>query len=259
MNKCVSLPLAILTIAVLFPASAAAAGPEACGNLELTAIGECHLEYSGGCKAKCEPVRLVAACDGQCNASLDVECSTSCGASCQGSCEADPGSFDCRASCQSDCSATISARCGDDQECVSYCEADCSTQCEAECNVVPPSASCDAQCEACCGGSCEVDANFDCSLQCSADLQGGCEVACDQPEGALFCDGQYIAVTDLPECVSYLVENFSVDLEFEASASATADISGCSVTERRTGGVGGGLAFIMLGLASMMWRRRERK
>jgi hypothetical protein len=236
--------------------TAFAAGPEACGNISLSSISECHFEFEGGCKAKCEPLSFVAACDGQCNASIDASCDTSCQGSCQAACEVEPAQFDCRASCYGDCSANIAVLCdpGDD-ECISYCEADCSASCETECEFVAPSASCDAQCNACCTGSCDVDANFECSLDCSASLDGGCEVDCDAPAGALFCDGQYIAVQDLPECVAYLVENFSVNLSLEASASASVNGAMCSFGDGRSGD--GGIALLMAGLGLAFWRRRR--
>src|SRR5262245_45970668 len=79
--------------------SSAATGAEACGNIELLAVGECHFEFSGGCQAKCEPLSFRAACDGECNVAIDASCTADCRASCDASCQADPGSFDCRAEC----------------------------------------------------------------------------------------------------------------------------------------------------------------
>lgn len=233
-------------------------GAEACGGIDLWDIGECHFEFDGGCQASCEPVSFVAACEGRCELDVETSCTNTCGAACEASCNADPGRFDCRASCFSDCTAEAEATCGTDQECRSYLEANCSASCEGQCDLVAPSASCEAQCGACCSGSCDVEANFDCGLSCAAELRGGCEIACEQPEGALFCDGQYLPVQDLPACVAYLAENFEVRLDVQAEASAAADLS-CSA-----GPVGGqghswmgwalfGLAFTGFGVA----RRRR--
>ncbi len=250
----------LFAAAAFVPTTAFAQNPgsDPCGGIELSAIGECHFEFEGGCEAKCEPLSFVAACDGQCNLSVEASCDTSCQASCAADCEVDPGQFDCRASCTADCRASAEARCGTDSECVSYFQAECSSSCEAECNVVPPSADCEAQCNGCCTGSCDVDANFDCSLQCTADLKGGCQVDCRQPEGALFCDGQYLAVVDLPACLQYLAENFEINLEVEAEASGsiTCSMGNPALTD------GSALYAMMaggLGLAFASRRRRRRR
>ena len=236
-----NLSLVTATAAALLVSSQAfAAGPEACGGIELTSIGECHFEFDGGC-------------EGQCNASVDASCTGSCNADCQAACEANPGAFDCRAECTADCYAGVEAHCGTgDEECRSYYEASCSAECEGQCEVVPPSASCEAECNACCSGTCEVDAEFSCALECSAELQGGCEYDCRQPSGALFCDGQYLAVQDMPACLEYLAENFNVELQAEASASATLS---CSTSEPG-GDSGAGWALLAgLGLAGVVVAR----
>ena len=260
MIKRLTIATAILCTMTLLALNAQAASKEACGGIELTAIGECHFEFSGGCKAKCEPLSFVAACDGKCNAELSASCTGECGASCKGKCEADPGKFDCAASCKSECNASVAAQCegSSNKDCVAFCEADCASNCDADCDVVAPSATCDAKCEAGCSGKCEVDANFDCSVKCSVDLKGGCEIDCDAPTGGLFCDGQFIAVTDLVECAQYMLENFSISLDISISASAAIE-GGCSVgrTPGKGGGAMGGLFALALGL-TLMRRRRER-
>jgi hypothetical protein len=120
--------------------------------------------------------------------------------------------------------------------------------------VVPASADCSAQCNACCSGSCDVEANFDCSFDCTAEMQGGCEVDCRQPEGALFCDGQYIAVQDLPACMEYLLSNLDVEFEAEAEASFTSSCSYAAAPIER-GAAWGGLAALLVGLGFTRRRR----
>ncbi|MCC6525770.1 MAG: hypothetical protein IT373_24195 [Polyangiaceae bacterium] len=240
----------------LVPAQASAAtGAEACGHIELLAVGECHFEFDGGCVAQCEPLSFVAECSGQCQASIDATCSASCSGSCQASCQADPGSFDCRASCEASCQADAHAQCGGDSSCEAYAQASCNSECSASCEVVPPSASCEAQCDAACSASCEVDANLGCELECTASLEGGCQIDCEAPTGALFCDGQYVAASDLPACIDYLISNFEVS--FEASGEAHGSFS-CNLSG---GAPEGGLAVAatagLLGLG-LTWRRRRR-
>jgi len=250
-----SIPTAFVA---LYPATSfAQSRTNPCGNIELTAIGECHLEFSGGCKAKCTPVNFVASCDGECNADISVDCSASCEADCSASCTADPGSFDCSADCSASCDATAAAHCDSgDNDCVAYAKASCEGDCSAQCEATPPSAECDAQCQASCSGSCEADANLDCEVQCSADLTGGCDVDCDAPEGALFCDGQYIEVTDLASCAQYLLDNFSISLDI----SVTGDVS-CSVADPGATSAAGGLGvmFGLMSLGGLAAARRRRR
>lgn len=245
---------AIAAIAIsLFAALPASAAPnrEACGGIDFRSIGECHFEVEGGCKAKCQPLNLVASCDGKCTATIVAECDTSCSAQCQTDCNAN-ANFDCKGACEADCNGRIAADCGSDQECISYCQADCRQSCEFECNA-DIQADCNSQCGACCQGSCDVDANFDCSINCSAELRGGCEVACDSPEGALFCDGQYINVLNLDDCLAYLASNFEVKAEARVEGKAT--ISACSMSPVAAGGAGAGLFAASVGL--LLARRRR--
>ena len=89
-------------------------------------------------------------------------------------------------------------------------------------------------------------------------MKGGCEVDCEAPTGGLFCDGQFIAVTDLVECAAYMLENFEIKLEFSISASAALE-GGCSMsrTAGKAGGAMGSLFLLALGL-TLARRRRER-
>jgi hypothetical protein len=234
---------------------AAAAGPEACGGIELASISSCHFEFDGGCEAKCEPLRFTAACDGACNLDIDTVCTQDCGASCQTSCESDPGSFSCRAACTSDCNANVKASCGNDEGCISVGQASCSSECEGRCSVTAPSASCDTQCNACCGASCDVDASLDCRVDCSLDMRGGCEVDCRAPSGALFCDGQYIAVQDLPACVAYLADNLKLEVSVEATANG---FVGCNVSQAPTGDDAGWAGLGLLAFGSVLRRLQRR-
>ncbi len=248
----------VFALATLASTTAFAQATDPCGGIQFEAIGECHFEFDGGCEAKCEPLAFTAACDGRCDLDVTSECSGTCGAECVAACDADPGRFDCRASCTADCQADAQARCGTDSECVSYFQAECSSSCEAECDVVPPSADCEAQCQGCCSGSCTVDANFDCQLDCTADLQGGCEVDCREPTGALFCDGKYLPVVDLPACIDYLLTNYEISVDFQASASGQANLA-CSVTEPGALTDGSAIYGGLLGLGLVFARSRRRR
>lgn len=249
---CLPLTAAAVLCAALAPASALAAGPEACGGIDFWSVSECHFEFDGGCESQCEPLSFSAACDGQCSVGIEASCTASCEASCEAECTYDPAEFSCEAYCSADCSTSAAAHCGADTECVSYFEANCAAQCEGECSVTPPSASCEARCEVSCSGSCDMEANAECEIDCTAALEGGCVVDCRQPEGALFCDGQYIPVQDLPACVQYLVDNFSLEVEAEASAEMTVT---CAVAQPGLGDRSVALWLAGLALGIVVIRR----
>lgn len=250
----------IPALATLGFAATASAETNPCGNIEFTSVTECHFEFEGGCKAKCEPLSFEAACDGQCNAEVSVDCTASCQADCSAECDVDPGSFDCSANCQASCEASAGAECGGDNDCVAYANARCESDCSVQCEATPPTAECSAQCEASCSGSCEAEANFDCSAECSVDLQGGCEADCDAPEGALFCDGQYLAISDIPACVDYLISTFSIELEFSVDIDVDGAAEGCSVSSApKDAGFGAmfGVGLAAAGLTIARARRRS--
>ena len=224
---------AALASVVAFAPLDAQAGIEACGNINVSASADCKVEVSGGCPAMCEPINFTASCyadcSGQCNVTADVGCTGSCEADCSGSCEANPGSFDCQASCEGTCGADCEANCSDNQ-CVASCKATCEGECSGSCQGTPPSATCEAKCSASCQGSCKAEVNADCQVSCqgscSAELSGGCKAECEKPEGALFCDGQYVDHGgNLEECIAAL--NAILNVKVDASASASCSGNSC--------------------------------
>jgi len=233
---------------LLFLARPAQAGLADCGNIHVEANAMCQLEVEGGCTAHCEPVSFQAQCaanyEAQCSAmchgSVDASCMGSCDvASCQAECDLDPPHFDCSAQCEADGSADCDAQCaaGDGHgECVASCQASFSAHCTANCP--PPSSGsvdCEASCQASCQGRCEASANVDCEAQCQssfsadceASLQGGCEAKCQTPDGALFCDGQYVDYGDhLQKCEAALAS--IVHVTVHGSASSGCGSNSCS-------------------------------
>jgi len=230
----------IVAVSALLTAAApsvAQAGIDACGDVEIEANAECEVLVEGGCTARCEPVNFTATCyadcDGQCSVTANASCTGSCEGNCVGECNADPGNFDCEASCEGQCDADCSATCGNDQSCMASCEATCTGECNASCTGTPPSASCEAKCEASCSGSCTADANIDCQVSCqsdcSAELSGGCEAECQSPEGALFCDGQYIDHGgNLDECIGALRSLLNIEVDVSATGNASCENGECT-------------------------------
>lgn len=270
---------ALAFIAPFVYAGAAQAGIGACGNIHVEAEAECEVLVGAACEAQCEPVSfqaqcaadLYVGCEGQCNADFEASCYTSCEADCQAECEVDPARFDCRASCLADASASCQGRCAD-SECQASCEANAEAECSGNCDYDPAQVDCSGHCEASCEGSCRAEANVDCQVECQssgfvdcqAELQGGCEVECQRPEGALFCDSQYVDHGgQLEECIESLRAELNIEVEGYASGScsngscqgeAGGSVS-CAVAPEGRSALGvGALVLLMLGLRS---RRRE--
>lgn len=288
MRRIVQLLVGSLTvIGSFFATSDAHAGIDACGNINVEANAQCEMKLEGGCTAACTPIsfeascaaELTAGCSGQCNASFTAECTGACNGSCVAECEANPPAFSCTGSCNADCSADCGGRCAAEAnrgECEASCKASCSAECDASCQGSAGNVDCNAQCQMCCEGSCTAEANLDCQISCQAsgyvdckaNLQGGCEVACSQPEGALFCDGQYIDHGgNLEECVAAL----QALLNIEVTGYANAECSGGSCTAEAGAeascsvpAVGGdvdesGLALLAAGLGIAVAARRRRR
>jgi hypothetical protein len=275
--------------AVAFASPQAQAGIEACGNIDLSAGVQCEFVAEGGCEAMCTPLSVQAACAGRgaldcrggCSGSASVDCTSSCQVDCMAACDVDPGSFECSGACKADCSGSCSGECsarcaadadqaGCEAQCEASCEATCSTECDAECDVVPAEADCMAQCDGCCGGSCTAEANLTCQLdcqadlqvECEADLQGGCEVQCSQPQGALFCNGNYVAYDDVEACLLALAEELNIEVSGSASCedgSCQAEGSISCFTTIDSERPFSGLLAMFMGMGLLAGVRRRRK
>jgi len=221
---------AALALPLLTSTPAAADSISACGNIDVEANASCSVEVQGGCEARCQPINFTAACQGECTASFSASCTGSCDADCHASCDVNPGSFECQGSCEADCNAGCEGHCAaeaDQATCQGQCQASCSGECSVSCEATPPSADCDAKCEASCEGSCTAEANMGCHIDCQAELSGGCQVECQSPEGALFCDGQYVDHGgNLQECINAL--NSFLDVEVSGSFDAGCEGGTCS-------------------------------
>ncbi len=222
---------------------------DSCGDFFFvdSASVDCEVIIEGGCVTACEPVafqvqcasELTLECDGECDVDADVECTTSCEASCVTECEG--GNFDCNASCSGSCNADCSSRCAGSEnsaQCEASCEASCDAECSASCEGTGP--SCESQCEGSCEGQCTAEVNAECQVECQAEgfsdceaeLQGGCETQCEEPEGALFCNDQFVDTDDFDACIAEIEASFDVTvtgyLEGECSGNQCNVEAGCS-------------------------------
>lgn len=238
----------ITAFVCLFAATPPAeAGIGACGDIHVEGNASCQVEVEGACTAQCTPVsfqaacaaELRASCDAQCTELPKVECTGSCDiGSCKARCEVDPGNFSCEGECNAEGEAQCAAECeaaNNRGECEASCKATFSAKCEGSCSGTPPQADCEARCEASCEGRCEAEANLGCQVECQgegfaeckAELQGGCEVACSKPEGALFCDGQFVDHGgNLQSCIDAIEARLNIEVDVSSRGSATGDCSG---------------------------------
>jgi MYXO-CTERM domain-containing protein len=98
-------------------------------------------------------------------------------------------------------------------------------------------------------------------LDCKADLEVDCEVACEAPEGALFCEGQYVDHGDnLANCIEALQQGFEAEVEGYAEAEAEGEASAEASCAYAPGlaGRGSGALLSLLGLAGAFVARRRR-
>ncbi len=226
-----------LLVATLMPLSAHAA-ENPCGNVEYQPF-ECHLELGAYCRADCEPIAFVAACDGQCNLPPDDACIDSCESTCLSDCEGAP--IDCFSHCTDDCSASLADTCDDACADRESCQQDCATQCS------DAGAGCAGACATSCSAVCENLANRECTADCRGGLGPVCESLCDRPDGALFCDGQLMATALLCPCLDAL------GMSLPEAQEEPAD-GGCSVAHTSGSGLAAGLA-----LAAVAFGTRRRR
>jgi MYXO-CTERM domain-containing protein len=273
----------------------ARAGLSSCGDIDVQADATCQVEVEGGCTAHCAPpqlelacsAQLEASCKGGCTAMADVSCTGSCDLQgCQAKCDVDPGKFDCSAQCQVDadtqCQGECQGKASGSQahgECVASCKASISAECNASCSGTPPKADCKAKCQATCEGSCTGQARASCQVDCQAkgyarcegDLKLKCEGECKKPEGALFCDGQYIDHGGkLQDCIDSLDAwlKSHVDVTAQGTASGACTGSACQGQAQGSatascatvpgGPAGGAIALFGMVLAGAAIARRRR-
>jgi MYXO-CTERM domain-containing protein len=284
-----------LTVPLVIPNVARAAGLEACGNISIEANATCNAIATGGCTVECQKLSFEAACyakgytqcSGQCSASATAECTGSCDLSkCEAKCNVDPGSFDCSANCvagcDASCSGTCQGKCGTDSSCMTKCQGSCKATCQGECSAscsgTPPTADCQARCQASCSGQCSARANVDCQASCEsnyqancvATLQGGCVTQCESPQGAIECNGQYVDDGGNGQACLDAIQNWLASINFSATGSATASCQGNQCSAEAQGeascncGVPGGRSTLPSALAALsvagiaLLRRRRR-
>ncbi|HVW26289.1 MAG TPA: hypothetical protein VHC69_13050 [Polyangiaceae bacterium] len=282
---------AAVALATVLAAAPARAGIAACGNIDVTADAKCTANVDpGGCEAQCTPpsfeaacaAKLEAQCETMCNKLPDVSCTGSCQGDCETECNAQPATFDCEGNCTANCNGDCQSKCSSSSnstDCEAQCNATCSSECHGQCTATPAEVDCKGKCEASCQGSCKVDANFDCQttcqgqgfVDCKTNVQPGiCKAQCQEPHGAIFCNGQFVDNGgNAEQCIDALKAYLSSHVVVNAAGSAmctsddVCEAQGkvschCSTPARRGGSTSGLLAIAgLLGLAGALRLRRR--
>lgn len=274
MNLSSRLFAAILAAVPVTLAAQSAFAADPCGNFNLDYISKngisCKIEVEGGCTAQCTPLSFEAGCTGQCTGTATTDCTASCGTQCVAQC--DPAKLDCFTGCHEECDAPVQEKCAatnPGEDCVSIARAQCDMHCNTQCEVVTDT-NCQEHCQTCCTGSCTTQVNYDCDYQCFATLQGGCDVQCEKPDGALFCNGQFVNAADVDACITFLA-NQGITVDVTARGEVKCDLNGCDGTGSAAAGVcsvsnvgmesaaASTLSLGVLGLAMGLGARRRKK
>jgi hypothetical protein len=279
MKNFAKLALSLLALPTLLLASSSASAeklPAECANFNIDKWAseglQCKVEVKGGCEANCNSLKLTAGCDGQCTTTATMTCTGSCGETCLQQCN--PESLNCMNSCHNECDQDYIKACESShpgRDCVNDAKASCESHCRDKCNV-PLQSTCEDHCIACCNGACTSNVNMDCDISCYAKLEGGCKVQCEAPSGALFCNNQFISITDVDACISALAAR-GVEVDVSARGECVCTLSGCDCTGDANAGGGFcsaapgrespfGSTIVVLGMAAAgisVARRRNRK
>jgi hypothetical protein len=104
---------------------------------------------------------------------------------------------------------------------------------------------------------------------CEAMLTGGCQAQCSTPQGALFCDGQYVDTgNNLQQCITDLKNALNITVQASASGNCSGNQctgmaqASASCSASGAGGAQTGAASVLLagmGFAFVAFARRARR
>jgi MYXO-CTERM domain-containing protein len=274
-----------LFIGMLLP-SLAQAKLAACGGVFLTGDAKCEFVRDQDCQTHCETTSVETACvasletscESECTASAETSCTETCTPSCTEQCTTVEKQSS-RGLCRSDCSQDCSAQCeGKDNKgrCESCCQQHCNVRCEDHCRDDDTEEVCDTKCTPVCEDSCVAKANNTCQIDCQTTNFESCQTTttqtcqtdCHDDGGAIFCDGQFLNVTNLKDCVAELASQLSikVDIDIDVAVTTNTDVNNngkkdsvkCSIGP--TGGDASGnvvLGLMVAGALAAATRRRR--
>lgn len=279
---------ALLSAAILLGSVSSYAGVDECNNLRVEEADGCEFRGDVGCSAGCDDLSMNVACSaelyvgckGGCDLDVDVSCTGNCEAFCQQQCDAGED-ITCTHNCFTECSGVCEDDCADAEDpdlCISSCEANCDGECDIRCEPLVD-APCYDHCQECCFGTCKAQINMECQIdcqaeahaECEAEMRADCNASCGA-EGAIFCDGEFVASgDDVTACAVALANEGIADLDLDgfievdtdAQGNAEADLdaestasAGCSVSPG--GPFGGAGALPLWSILGLAWAARRR-
>jgi len=149
-------------------------------------------------------------------------------------------------------------------------------RCEDHCRDDDTEQVCDTKCTPVCEDSCTAKASNTCQIDCQTTNFESCQTTttqtcqtdCHDDGGAIFCDGQFLNVTNLKDCAAELAAQLSikVDIDLHVAVTTNTDINNngkkdsvkCSIAA--PGGDASGnvvLGFMAAGAVAAMARRRR--
>lgn len=290
-SKSIFLASSIFTVGLL-ASGAASARLEACGGVFLSGDAHCEFVRDQDCETRCEVTSvetacvasLQSSCDSMCQASAQTQCSQTCEPSCTEECsKVDKPSSQglCRSECADDCQAKCE---GSDNHgrCMACCQQNCNVRCDDHCRSDDTAEVCETKCSPVCTDRCVAEANSSCQIDCQTREFESCQTTtvetcqkdCHDTGGAIFCDGQFLNVTNLKDCAAELASQLSikvdvnldvdVDVHDDSSVSVTRDgkkhTAKCSVSAPGTPTSESELgAVIALGAFGAIVRRSRRR
>lgn len=191
---------------------------DACGALTVTTASKCDLQVDAACLAGCNPANFTQSawteCDSACSQLASEVCKLTCNPLCKADCMTADCDFNAVTACKGGCQETCGDTCGElvaagEADAID-CEIACDTVCSSECGAassVAQIANCGVQCGASCAAECSAEINMGCQIACQSELflvKGeSCKESCSDA-GSLFCDGEFVELTDLEECIDAL-------------------------------------------------------
>jgi hypothetical protein len=226
----------------LLPSTARAKALDQCGNVFLSADSHCEFKPIEACMTTCSTTSVEQVCSEKtytmCSSGCTTTDTTTCTKTHSDSCSKECDTISAKSShevCVSECSDNCTSDAvskkhfgGDSDKCSKGCAHDCNAQCDT-CSSSDQTTDCTTKCMSVTENECLEEVNRECVLSCQTDNYTSCETdtvntcttSCHDKGGALFCDGQFLEVSDLQACADQLASEFSFNIDVTAHVAVT--------------------------------------